>query len=80
VVAGALLVAVWPNLVSLNVGVQVMNALLLPVVLGFLVALSITALPSERRLKGRYMWVVIVVSVLTTSLGVFGGLQIIGVM
>jgi Mn2+/Fe2+ NRAMP family transporter len=80
VVAGALLVAVWPNLVSLNVGVQVMNALLLPVVLGFLVALSITALPSERRLKGPYMWVVIVVSVLTTSLGVFGGLQIVGVM
>jgi len=79
VVAGALLVAVWPNLVSLNVGVQVMNALLLPVVLGFLVALSITALPLERRLRGTYMWVVIVVSVLTTSLGVFGGLQIVGI-
>jgi Mn2+/Fe2+ NRAMP family transporter len=80
VVAGALLVAVWPNLVSLNVGVQVMNALLLPVVLGFLVALSITALPAERRLRGGYMWVVIVVSVLTTSLGVFGGLQVAGLM
>jgi Mn2+/Fe2+ NRAMP family transporter len=80
VVAGAFLVAVWPNLVSLNVGVQVMNALLLPVVLGFLVALSISALPAERKLRGGYMWLVITVSVLTTSLGVFGGLQVAGLM
>ncbi len=73
VVAGAALVAVWPNLVSLNVGVQVMNALLLPLVLGFLVALAIFGLPGERRLRGWYMWVVIVVTALTTALGVFGG-------
>ncbi len=75
VVAGAVLVAVWPNLVSLNVGVQVMNALLLPVVLGFLIALAIFSLPPDRRLRGWYMWVVIGVSALTTALGVFGGLQ-----
>jgi NRAMP (natural resistance-associated macrophage protein)-like metal ion transporter len=75
VVAGAVLVGVWPNLVSLNVGVQVMNALLLPVVLGFLIALAIFALPPERRLRGWYKWVVIVVSALTTALGVFGGFQ-----
>jgi len=74
VLAGAVLVAVWPNLVSLNVGVQVMNALLLPVVLGFLIALAIFSLPPERRLSGTYMWVVIVVSALTTAFGVFGGL------
>ncbi len=73
VVAGAALVAVWPNLVSLNVGVQVMNALLLPLVLGFLIALAIFGLPGERRLRGWYMWVVIVVAGLTTALGVFGG-------
>ncbi len=73
VVAGAALVAVWPNLVSLNVGVQVMNALLLPLVLGFLVALAVFGLPGERRLRGWYMWVVIVVAGLTTALGVFGG-------
>jgi Mn2+/Fe2+ NRAMP family transporter len=75
VVAGAALVAVWPNLVSLNVGVQVMNALLLPLVLGFLIALAIFSLPPDRALRGWYMWVVIVVSALTTALGVFGGLQ-----
>ncbi len=75
VIAGAVLVAVWPNLVSLNVGVQVMNALLLPLVLGFLIALAVFSLPPERRLKGAYMWIVIIVSALTTALGVFGGLQ-----
>ncbi len=80
VVAGAVLVAVWPNLVSLNVGVQVMNALLLPLVLGFLIALAIFSLPPEYRLRGWYMWVVIVVSTLTTALGVFGGLQGAGLM
>ncbi len=73
VVAGAVLVGVWPNLVSLNVGVQVMNALLLPLVLGFLVALAVFGLPGEHRLRGWYMWVVIVVTGLTTALGVFGG-------
>ncbi len=75
VVAGAVLVGFWPNLVSLNVGVQVMNALLLPLVLGFLIALAIFSLPPERRLRGWYMWVVIVVAALTTGLGVFGGFQ-----
>jgi Mn2+/Fe2+ NRAMP family transporter len=75
VVAGAVLVAVWPNLVALNVGVQVMNAFLLPVVLGFLIALAIFALPRERRLRGWYKWLVIVVAILTTALGVYGGIQ-----
>ena len=73
VIAGAVLVAVWPNLVSLNLGVQVMNALLLPLVLGFLIALAIISLPPERALRGWYMWLVIVVAALTTALGVFGG-------
>ena len=75
VVAGAVLVGLWPNLVSLNVGVQVMNALLLPLVLGFLIALAVFSLPPAHRLRGWYMWVVIVVSVLTTALGVYGGLS-----
>ena len=39
-VAGALLVASGVNLVTLSVGVQVMNALLLPIVLGFLYLLA----------------------------------------
>jgi NRAMP (natural resistance-associated macrophage protein)-like metal ion transporter len=80
-VAGcAVLVWVWPNLVSLNVGVQVMNALLLPLVLGFLVALSIRALPPAVRLRGWYKGVVIMVIGLTTLLGVFGGFSGAGLL
>jgi Mn2+/Fe2+ NRAMP family transporter len=75
VVVGAVAVAAWPDLVALSVDVQVMNALLLPLVLGFLIALAITALPPAYRLRGWYKYVVIVVAALTTALGVFGGLQ-----
>ena len=69
-----MLVAVSPDLVSLNLGVQVMNALLLPVVLGFLIALAVKALPEHVRLKGWYLWLVIAVAGVTCALGVFGGL------
>jgi NRAMP (natural resistance-associated macrophage protein)-like metal ion transporter len=80
VVAGAIAVAVWPDLVSLNVGVQVMNALMLPIVLGFLIALSVRALPRAHRLRGWYLWLVVGVSVLTCALGVFGGLSGAGLL
>jgi Mn2+/Fe2+ NRAMP family transporter len=73
VIGAALVIGLEPDLVSLNVDVQVMNAFLLPLVLGFLIALAVKALPEERRLKGWYLWVVIVVSALTCLLGVFGG-------
>ena len=76
----AVLVGVWPNLVSLNVGVQIMNALLLPLVLGFLIALSIRALPPAVRLRGWYLWVVVVVVGVTTVLGVFGGFSGAGLL
>ena len=74
-VAGAVVVGVWPDLVSLNVGVQVMNAFLLPLVLGFLIALAVKALPRAHRLRGVYFWVVVAVAAVTCALGVFGGLS-----
>jgi Mn2+/Fe2+ NRAMP family transporter len=80
VVAGAVLIGVEPDLVSLNVGVQVMNALLLPVVLGFLIALAARALPDAQRLKGPYLWLVTAVAGATCLLGVFGGLQGLGLV
>jgi len=40
------------NLVGLSVDVEVMNALLLPIVLGFLLALETKALPAEWRMRG----------------------------
>ena len=73
-VGGALLVGVAPDLVSLNVDVQVMNALLLPLVLGFLVMLAIKALPPAHRLRGWYLWVVVAVSAVTCVFGVVGGI------
>ena len=79
-VAGAIVVAVWPDLVSLNVGVQVMNALMLPLVLGFLIALAVKALPRAHRLRGWYLWLVVGVSALTCALGVFGGLSGAGLL
>ncbi|HEY1858118.1 NRAMP family divalent metal transporter [Acidocella sp.] len=74
VVGGAAMVGFYPNLISLNVGVQVMNALLLPLVLGFLVRLAIVTLPEAHRLKGKYKAVVIVVCAVTCAFGVLGGL------
>ena len=75
VIGGAFVVGIAPNLVSLNTAVEVMNALMLPLVLGFLVLLAMKALPAERRLRGVYRWVVIGVSALTASLAVYGGLS-----
>jgi NRAMP (natural resistance-associated macrophage protein)-like metal ion transporter len=75
VLACAVLVLFWPDLVALNVGVQIMNALLLPVVLGFLVALARRALPPSVRLRGVYYAVVLALVILTTALGVFGALS-----
>jgi hypothetical protein len=43
-------------------------------VLGFLIALAIFALPPAVRLGGIYKWVVIIVSALTAGLGVYGGI------
>jgi Mn2+/Fe2+ NRAMP family transporter len=73
VIGGALFVGLWPDLVSLNVAIQVMNALLLPVVLGFLIMLARRALPRAQRLAGPAYAVVLTVALLTCLLGVFGG-------
>ena len=75
VIGGAVVVDLVPDLVALNVGVEVMNALMLPLVLGFLVALAFKALPPEHRLRGPYAWVVVAVSVVTAGLGVYGGIS-----
>ena len=74
VIGGALVVGLVHNLVSLNIGVQVMNALLLPLVLGLLVCLGVVALPPERKLKGWYLWVVGIVCAITCAFGVVGGI------
>jgi len=52
VVVGVVLVLVVPNLVNLTIHVEVLNACLLPIILGFLIALEHRALPSELRSRG----------------------------
>jgi Mn2+/Fe2+ NRAMP family transporter len=53
-ILGAIMVLASVNLVNLAVDVEVMNALLLPVVLGFLLLLEAKALPPEHRMRGAY--------------------------
>jgi len=72
-IGGALVVASGVNLVTLSVGVQVMNAMLLPIVLGFLFLLA-RGLPEPWRLKGWYAWFSGGVIAVTTIFGVYSGL------
>lgn len=73
-IAGGLFVASGINLVTLSVGVQVMNALLLPIVLGFLYLLA-RRLPDPHRLKGTYAVVVALIILLAAGFGVYAGLS-----
>lgn len=73
-IAGALIVVSGVNLVSLSVGVQVMNALLLPIVLGFLYLLA-RRLPEPYRLQGAYGVLVAIVIAATVTFGVYSGLS-----
>lgn len=73
-VIGVSVVLSGANLIDVNIFVQVLNALLLPVVLGFLVLLSQRALPEPYRLKGRYAVVVWSVTGVMCALGVYSGI------
>ena len=51
-IAGAVLVLASVDLISLAVDVEVLNALMLPLVLGFLLVLEARALPAQYRVRG----------------------------
>jgi Mn2+/Fe2+ NRAMP family transporter len=72
---GAGIVLSGINLVKLAVSVNVMNALLLPIVLGFLYLLARKALPEPWRLKGWYAWLVGLIVLFTAGLGVYAGIM-----
>lgn len=72
-VTSAAVVASGANLVALSVGVQVMNALLLPIVLGFLYLLA-RRLPPPYRLHGAYAVVVALTIVATAGFAVYAAL------
>ena len=75
-VAGSAL-AVWAvsDLVWLNVAAQVLNAFLMPLVVGFLVALAATALPEPHRIGGRRLALIAGLCAAVSALGVIGGLR-----
>ena len=71
-VAGAAVVLSSASLVQLSVYVQVMNAMLLPIVLGFLYLLA-RRLPQPFRLEGRMGGMVAALIVFTVVLGLYSG-------
>jgi Mn2+/Fe2+ NRAMP family transporter len=73
VIGCAATVASGANLVSLSVGVQVMNALLLPSVLGFLFLLA-RRLPDPYRLKGAYAAVCAAIIAVSAGFGVYSAI------
>jgi Mn2+/Fe2+ NRAMP family transporter len=75
-VAGSAAV-VWfaSNLIWLNVAAQVLNAFLMPLVIGFLVALAVKALPEPYRPRRWYLALIVGVSAVVSAVGVFGGVQ-----
>ena len=57
---------------SLNVAAQVVNALMLPLVVGLLIALSVTALPRQHRPHGAYLWLVSGIAAIVCVAGIVG--------
>ncbi len=56
-----------------HIAAQVLNAFLLPLVIGFLVALAVKALPEPLRPRGLYLWALIGVSAVVIAVGLYGG-------
>ncbi|MCH9643754.1 MAG: divalent metal cation transporter [Gammaproteobacteria bacterium] len=71
---GAFFVLSGLNIIQLNVAIGVMNALLLPIVLGFLYLLARKSLPEAFKLKGTYRIIVAAVLIVTSVFAVMGGL------
>lgn len=72
-VGGGALVVSGVNLVRLAIAMGVVNALLLPVALAFLFWLARAEPDAPHRLRGGYAWVVAVVFVLTSGVGIVAG-------
>lgn len=72
--SGAVLVGSGVNLVRLAIGVGVLNALLLPVVLGFLYRLARRELPDDLRLRGIYAATVAIVFTTVALLGLYASI------
>ncbi len=67
---------VWlaPDLVWLSIAAQALNAFLLPLVIGFLIALALSALPPPLRPRGLYLRTLIGLMTLVIVVGLYGAL------
>lgn len=72
--AAGVMVSSGVNLVRLSIATGVLNALLLPVVLGLLFWLARSVLPERSRLRGGYALVVGILLAATSILGVYSGI------
>ncbi|OBI85894.1 NRAMP family divalent metal transporter, partial [Mycobacterium sp. 1245805.9] len=77
-VIGAALVLASVDLVNLAVDVEVMNALLLPIVLGLLLALESRALPDEWRMRGPRKYIAWALCLVVMGFGLYMVPQALG--
>ena len=77
-IAGAALVLASVDLVNLAVDVEVMNALLLPIVLGLLLALEARALPEQWRMRGLHKYLTRALCFVTIGFGLYMVPQALG--
>jgi NRAMP (natural resistance-associated macrophage protein)-like metal ion transporter len=74
VLGGAALVWGVPNLIWLTIWAQIVNAFLLPMVVGFLVVLAASNLAGPNRLRGWYLTLVVIAVTVTCAGGIFGAI------
>ncbi|KOY77462.1 Mn2+ and Fe2+ transporter of the NRAMP family [Apilactobacillus kunkeei] len=70
-IVSALLVLFNEDLVSIAITVEVINALMVPIVLGFLLMLETKALPDRYKMKGIYKRIVIILSLIVMAFGIY---------
>lgn len=70
-IVGAVLVLASVDLVRLSVDVMIMNAMLLPIVLGFLLVLEAKALPAQWRMRGARKYVTWTLCLLVMGFGLY---------
>ena len=80
VVASAVAVQLIPDFIGLNIAVEVMNALLLPLALGLLILLATRVAPEPQRVTGAYKWAVYIIAGMTIVFAFIGGLDEIGLL
>jgi len=74
IIFGGIIVVSGINLVNLSVAIEVLNAVLLPIVLGFLYLLAVKVLPEKYRLKGFYAVIVGIILAITSLFGCIAGI------